>query len=83
MPLILALRKWRQENLCEFEASLVYKVSFGTGPKTTYRNPVSKNKTKQKKEDREGKFVDLGTDLRHHMATSWQDKVHFLYRSQS
>ena len=30
MPLILALGKQRQVDLCEFEASLVYKVSSST-----------------------------------------------------
>jgi hypothetical protein len=34
--------------ISEFEASLVYKVSFRTA-RATQRNPVSKNKTKQNK----------------------------------
>lgn len=38
-PLISALRKQRQFDLCEFEANLVYKVSSRTAPQ---RNPVSK-----------------------------------------
>ena len=34
----------RQMDLCEFKASLIYKVSFKTA-KATQRNPVSKTKT--------------------------------------
>jgi hypothetical protein len=49
MPLTLALRKQRQVNLCEFEASLVYRVSFKTVRASyTVRDPISKvNKNKQ------------------------------------
>jgi hypothetical protein len=39
--LILALRRQRQADLSEFEASLVYKVSSTTA-RATQRNPVSK-----------------------------------------
>ena len=35
-----------QEDLCEIEASLVYRVSSRTA-KTTERNPVSKKQTKK------------------------------------
>jgi hypothetical protein len=47
---IPALRKQRQVDLWEFQASLVYRVSSRTA-RTLYRkNPVSKqNKTKQAK----------------------------------
>ena len=38
MPLIPALGRQRQVNLCEFEASLVYRESFRT-PRATERNP--------------------------------------------
>ena len=58
MPLIPAHRRQKQVNLCEFEASLVYRVSVRTGFKATQRNLVSKysknktnkqeNKTKQR-----------------------------------
>jgi hypothetical protein len=34
----------RQEDLCEFEASLVYKVGFRKVRVVTQRNPVLKNK---------------------------------------
>ena len=44
MPLILALGRQRQSDLCEFKASLIYKVSFRTARAVTQRNPVSKNK---------------------------------------
>ena len=36
-------------DLCEFEASLVYRVSSRTDAKARQRNPVLKNKTKQNK----------------------------------
>ena len=45
MPLITALR--RQEGLCEFEASLVYRVSSRTASTV-----VQRNKTKQKNKNR-------------------------------
>jgi hypothetical protein len=44
MPLIPALRKQRQVDLCEFKTSLVHKASS-----KTQRNPVSKNKQQQQK----------------------------------
>ena len=50
-PLIPALGTQRQADICEFEASLVYRVS-SRAARATQRNPVSKtnkqNKTKQK-----------------------------------
>jgi hypothetical protein len=55
MPLIPALRRQRQMDLCEFKASLVYKISKTTG--ATQRNTVLENqnqtraKTKQTKQD--------------------------------
>jgi hypothetical protein len=47
MPLIPHLGG-RDRRISEFEASLVYKVSFRTA-KTIQRNPVSKNQKKKKK----------------------------------
>ena len=44
-PLIQELRRQRQANLCEFEASLVYRVSSRTARAVTQRNPVSKNQS--------------------------------------
>jgi hypothetical protein len=41
------LRMQRQLGLCEFEASLVYRVSSRTAS-TTQRNPVSKKKKRPK-----------------------------------
>jgi hypothetical protein len=38
-PLILALRRQRQADLFEFEASLVYRVSYRTA-RATQRNPI-------------------------------------------
>jgi hypothetical protein len=46
-PLISAFGRQRQVDLCEFEASLVYKGSSRT-VRATQRNPVSKGKQKQK-----------------------------------
>ena len=51
MPLIPALDRQRQADLCEFEASLVYRVSSRKAPKATQRNPVSK---KEEEEEEEG-----------------------------
>jgi hypothetical protein len=50
MPLIPVLKRQRQADLCEFKASLVYRVNFRTA-RATQRNPVStkQNKTKQNK----------------------------------
>ena len=44
-PLILALRRQRQADLCEFKVRLVLKVSSRT-TKATQRNPVLKNQKK-------------------------------------
>ena len=41
MPLMLALEKQKQEDLSEFEASLVYRASSRTA-RATQRNPVLK-----------------------------------------
>jgi hypothetical protein len=38
-PLILVLGRWRQEDLCEFLASLVYRVSSRIA-RATQRNPI-------------------------------------------
>ena len=51
MPLITALGRQKQADLCEFKVSLVYRVSFRIAS-ATQRNLVSKtkqNKTKQNK----------------------------------
>jgi hypothetical protein len=45
-PFIPALGRQRQADLCEFDASLVYKVSFRTA-RATQRNPVYKNQKNQ------------------------------------
>jgi hypothetical protein len=44
----------RGRRITEFEASLVYKVSFRTA-RAIQRNPVSKNQKKKKKERKERK----------------------------
>ena len=48
IPLIPALMRQRQVDLCEIEAGLVYKVSFRTA-RATQRNPVLKRKKKGRK----------------------------------
>jgi hypothetical protein len=45
---ISGLRRQREEELCEFEASLVYIVS-SRASRPTQRNPVPKTKKKKKK----------------------------------
>ena len=52
MPLIPALGKQRQAELCEFKTSLVYKVSSRSAKAVTQRNPVSKNEKKNKEKKR-------------------------------
>ena len=47
MPLISALRRQRQGNLCEFETSLVYRVSARIGSKATHRNSCLEKTTNQ------------------------------------
>ena len=43
MPLILALRKQREMDLCEFQARLVHRASSHIG-RATQRNPASEKK---------------------------------------
>ena len=45
MPLISALGRQGQDDLCEFEVSLAYEVSSRTARTDTQRNAIS-NKTK-------------------------------------
>ena len=56
-PLIPALGKQRQSDLCEFEASLVYRASFRTGTKATQRNPVLKKQTNKQNNMFSGLFI--------------------------
>lgn len=49
--LILALRRHRQTDLSEFEASLVYRVSSRTA-RAIQRNPALKSKKKTRKEEK-------------------------------
>ena len=44
-PLIPALGRQRQVDLCECEASLVYRTSSKTARAVTQRNPVSKTES--------------------------------------
>ena len=51
-PLIPAFGRQRQEDLCELETNLVYRVSFTTA-RATQRNPVPKtNKPKRSEHSR-------------------------------
>ena len=56
-PLIAALAKQRQADLCEFEASLVYRTRSRTARAVIPRNLVSKNKTKQQSKCKLGVVV--------------------------
>jgi hypothetical protein len=47
-PLVPALERQRQGDLCEFKASLVYRLVSRTARAVIQRNPVSKNQNKQK-----------------------------------
>ena len=44
IPLVPALRRQRQADLCEVEASLVYRASARTGPKATEKPCLEKPK---------------------------------------
>ena len=49
MPLIPALGRQQQVDLCEFEASLVYRASSRTSSKSTEKLCLKKPKPKQNK----------------------------------
>ena len=63
MPFIPALRRQRQADLCEFEATLVYRASSRTGSNATEK-PCLENLKKKKKEKEKRKtkksFLKLG-----------------------
>ena len=48
----LSWLEWCTGDLCEFKASLVYKVSSRTARAFTQKNPISKNK-------KEGKLIPV------------------------
>jgi hypothetical protein len=52
MALILAPRSQRQEDICEFDASLVYKISYRTA-RATQRNPILKNQNEERRRKEE------------------------------
>ena len=54
MPLFPGLGRQRQADLCEFEASLVYRMSSRTA-RTTQRNQLKKQKDEQADRKKEGK----------------------------
>jgi hypothetical protein len=47
-------QRQRQADLCEFETSLIYRMSSRTA-RATQRNPVSRKKIKIKEEEEEGR----------------------------
>ena len=53
MPLIPALERQKQANLCGFKASLVCIVSSRTGSKATKRNSVLKKTKREREKERE------------------------------
>ena len=48
--MVVALGRQRQADLCEFEVSLVYKVSGKPRPRLLHRETLSQKTNKQKKE---------------------------------
>ena len=61
MPLIPALRRQRQANLCEFEASLVYKSYFQVRVQS-YRETLSR-KNKQTNKQKRTSYSDNGVAI--------------------
>jgi hypothetical protein len=57
MSLILSLGREADAslklNLCEFEASLIYRSSYKTSRTITQRNPVSRNREKERERQRQ------------------------------
>ena len=60
MPLIPALRRQRQADLCEFEASLVYRDSFRSGFKAIEKPCLKKQKKKKRKKKKKKKKKKKG-----------------------
>ena len=56
-PLIPALRRQRQSDFCEFEASLVYIISFRTA--RAMRDPVLKNKQTNKQTNKHAQRIKI------------------------
>lgn len=54
MPLILALRRQRQTDLHEFEASLIYEAGSGTARNYKEKPCLEKNKTKKQNKTKGG-----------------------------
>ena len=59
MPLIPALGRQRQMDLCEFEDSLVYRASFRQSPRL-HRETVSRETNKQKEDGKATYTSTLG-----------------------
>ena len=66
ITLILALRRQRQADLCEFEASLVYKVSPGQPELCYIGKPHFKQQQKQKQKTNKQTKKNLAHCGQHH-----------------
>ena len=62
MPLIPALGRQRQGDLCEFEANLVYKVNSRTDKGYTEKPYLKKGRKEDRKEGREGRKEEVGRE---------------------
>jgi hypothetical protein len=71
MALIPTLGRQRQENFCEFEASLVYRVSFRTA-RVAQRNPVAGRgrRRRRKRKRRRRRRREKKSNKRHPMYPS-------------
>ena len=67
-PLIPALGRQRQE-ISEFEARLVYRVSAARTARAIQWNPVSKNKTTKKRK------MQINAMIRYHYSVIWMSKM--------
>ena len=64
MPLIPALRKQRQADLWEFEASLMYKASVRTARTVSQKTPVSGGEGRREKKQLE-MLVHESSEIQH------------------
>jgi len=71
-PLNPVLGRQRQDHLCEFEVSLVYKASLRT-VKATQRNPVLKRKKKERKEGKEERKEGRKEGKKERKEGDWRD----------
>jgi hypothetical protein len=80
MPLILTLRRQRQADLCEFEASLVYRASSRTGRTVVQRKPDSKQNNPLKPKISKNIFIYLYMYIYTNIHTIYITYIHmFIY----